>query len=119
MAREAARSCLDCEGDGAFDVVGEDVEADFGSDVLEPSCFEVAASNPFLEGSEDVFDRSSPGSRRTGHVVEAGLHSLDDLFVFPALDAPFDAGNAVCLHGAAGAAGRGHIGVERHAVLDV
>ena len=92
------------------------MEAHLDSDIFQGTRFEVPSSHPVFDGAEDMLDRSSPGSHCAGHAVEAGLHGLDDLFVFPSLDAPFDAGGAVCLYDATRAACRVRIGVQRHAV---
>ena len=106
------------ESDGALEVVGEDVEAHLGSDVLHGTRLQVASAHPVLDGTEDVLDRSSTESHRAGLAVETCLHGLDDLLVFPALDPTLDAGGAVCLYGALGAAGGRGVTIEREAVLE-
>ena len=78
---DAAVSALHCgdqcrhaeEGDGALDVVGEDVEAGFGGHVLQPSRLEVASAHPVLQRAEDVLDRSPADAHGTRPAIEAGL----------------------------------------------
>ncbi len=73
------------------------MKAHLGGDVLEPSRLEVASPHPVFERAEHVLDRSSSDPHGVGHAVEPGLHGLDDVLVFPALDAPLLAGGAVAL----------------------
>ena len=85
--------------------IGQDRDPHLGSDVIQGTRLEVASFHPVFDGAEDLLDRSPPGSHCAGHVVKAALHGLDELFVLPSLDAPFDGGGAVRLYGAAESAG--------------
>lgn len=90
------------------------MEADLDSDILQGSRLVVASSHPVFDVAKDMLDRSSPGCHCAGHAVEADRHSLDDRFVFPSLDAPFDAGGAVRLYGATRAARIRHGRDDQH-----
>ena len=73
------------EGDRALCVVGEDVEAGFGSHVSEPSCLQVASAHPVFQRAEDMLDRSSSDAHGVGPAVEPGLHGIDHLSVVPSV----------------------------------
>lgn len=94
------------------------MEPHFGCHVVQGASLEVASSHPVLDGTKDVLDRVSADAHRARHAIEAGLHRLDHLPIFPPLDAALDAGGAVRLDGTSVATGRCGIAVERHAVLE-
>ena len=48
---------------------------------------EVTSAHPVFYGAEDMLDGSSPDAHGVGHMVEPGLHRVQDMFVFPAPDA--------------------------------
>src|SRR5262252_9553096 len=69
-------SCSDCsyqcgsaeDSDCPFQVVGEDVEAHLGSDLVQGPGQEVDGAHPSLEGPERVFDGLSSHAHGVGHV---------------------------------------------------
>src|ERR1700730_13641545 len=67
-------------------VVGENMEAHLGSDLLKRSGQEVRTSHPRLESSERVFHGLSAHTHGIWHSVKSGLHRVQDAFVLPALD---------------------------------
>src|SRR3981081_2024444 len=69
-------------------VVGQNVEAHLGSDLVERPGQEVRGAHPGLECSERVFDGLSSHAHGLGHAVEPGLHPVEHVLILPALDDP-------------------------------
>ena len=61
------------------------MEAHLGSDLFEGSGQEVGASHPRFEGSEGMLDGLPAHAHGVRHVVEPGLHPVEDVFMLPAL----------------------------------
>ena len=70
------------------EVVGQNVEAHLGSDLVEGPGQEVGGAHPRLEGAERVFDGLSSHAHGVGHAVEPGLHPVEHVLILPALDNP-------------------------------
>ena len=85
------------QGDGALDVVGEDMEAHLGRDLAQRFCLEVAPPHPVLDRAEHMLDGSLPDPHGVGHAVEPVLHGFHDMLVFPARDLSLVAGRAAGL----------------------
>src|ERR1700730_14125919 len=81
-------------------VVGENMEAHLGSDLLQRSSQEVRTSHPRLESSEWVFHGLSAHAHGIWHSIKPGLHRVQDAFVLPALDPLQLFGRAAGLEGA-------------------
>jgi hypothetical protein len=64
----------DC--DGPLDVVGEDVEAHFRSDVSQPPHSEVISSHPLLKSTEDMLDDAASDPHRVRLLVQPAQHFL-------------------------------------------
>jgi hypothetical protein len=67
-------------------VVGENMEAHLGSDLLQRLGQEVRTSHPRFESSERVFHGLPAHAHGIRHSVKPGLHCIQDAFVLPALD---------------------------------
>ena len=72
------------DGDYPPQIVGEDVEAHFGTDPFQPSGQEVCRTHPCLDGSERMFDRLPADPREFNSARAAfsnkaldGLHVAD------------------------------------------
>jgi hypothetical protein len=55
-------------------------------DPLQRPGQEVRASHPRFEGSERVLHSLPAHAHGIWHPIEPGLHRVEDMFVFPALD---------------------------------
>lgn len=75
------------DGDGAFEIVGQNMQAPLGGHVIHPPGLEVGGSHPGLQGSKDVLDGLSSDAHGLGVAVQHSLHGLDDGLVLPAGDA--------------------------------
>jgi hypothetical protein len=62
-----------------FRVIGQNVEAHLGSDLVEGPGQEVGGAHPSLEGSERVFDGLSSHAHGLGHAVEPILHPVEQI----------------------------------------
>ena len=74
--------------DHSLQVVGQDVKAHFGSDLVEGPGQEVGGAHPRFEGPERVLDGLSSHAHGLGHAVEPGLHPVEHVLILPALDDP-------------------------------
>ena len=70
--------------DHSLQIVGQDVKAHLGSDLVEGPGEEVGAPHPGFQRSEGVFDGLTAHGHGVGHAVEPGLHLVHDGFVPPA-----------------------------------
>jgi hypothetical protein len=100
QARPAQQATDADQGDHPLDVVGEDVERHFGSDVLEPPHLEVGRAHPGFDRAERVLDRAAPQCHRVGVASQALPHVVDQVLVLPSRDPAFLAGGAAGLEGA-------------------
>ena len=94
------------DGDGAGQIVGENVEGHLGTDVLESLHQEVGCSHSGLYRAEGMFDGLTASSHGLGIVIEAALHGVDQEFMLPARDSPLAACGAAVLDGADQTGGR-------------
>src|SRR6516165_2693504 len=74
--------------DHSLQVIGQNVEADLGSDLVEGPGQEVGGAYPSFEGSERVFDGLSSHPHGLWHAVELVLHPVEHVLMLPALDDP-------------------------------
>src|SRR5215471_1264477 len=72
----------------SLQIIGQDVKAHLGSDLVQGPGQEVGGAHPSLEGSERVFDGLSSHAHGVGHAVEPGLHVVEHILILPALDDP-------------------------------
>ena len=70
--------------DHSLHVVGQDVEAHLGSGLFDGPGQEVGASHPRFEGPEGMLDGLPAHAHGAWHVVEPGLHPVEDGLVLPA-----------------------------------
>ena len=71
------------QNDGAFDVVGQDVEARLVGGVFQGARLDVASSYLVLDGAKGMLDGSPAHPHGAGHTVEPGLNGLDHPFMLP------------------------------------
>src|ERR1700716_2644428 len=74
--------------DHSLEVIGQNVEAHLGSDLVEGPGQEVGGAHPGLEGPERVFDGLASHTHGVGHAIEPILHPVEHVLILPALDAP-------------------------------
>src|SRR5262249_46969556 len=91
------------DGDDAFEVVSQHVEAHLGADPLEGPRQEVGRSHPSFDGAERVLHGLSSNAHNVRLLLQTLLHGIDDGFVLPSFDATLPTGRASRLHGAAAA----------------
>jgi hypothetical protein len=93
------------------------VQAHLGGDLRQGSTEEVRRPHPGFYGPEGVLGGLPPQLHSRGIPIQAGLHLVEYLLVFPAADASVFAG---CAFGSQGAArtGRRPVLVDRHPFLD-
>jgi len=72
----------------SLEVIGQDVEAHLGSDLVEGPGQDVGGAHPGLEGAKRVFDGLSSHAHGLGHAVEPILHPVEHVLILPALDTP-------------------------------
>src|SRR5271154_1804414 len=75
------------DDDHSFEIVGENLEAHFCSDLFEGLGQKVGRSHPRLDGPEWMFGRSAADAHAMGCAVQPFLHRVKDGLVLPALDA--------------------------------
>jgi hypothetical protein len=85
----------------------------FGSDLVERPGQEVGGAHPGLEGSERVLDGLPAHEHSIGHPVKPGLHRVEEVFMFPALD-PLQ-----LVWGTSGLEGTGEAGGQMAVIVDV
>ena len=72
----------------SLQVIGQDVEAHLGSDLVEGPGQKMGGAHPSLEGPKRVFDGLSSHAHGVGHAVELVLHPVEHVLMLPALDDP-------------------------------
>lgn len=68
-------------------VVGEDMQAHFRTCILESLHQEVGRPHPELQRTEDMFNGAPALFHLSRLRIQTTLHSIQNIFVFPALDA--------------------------------
>ncbi len=84
-----------------------------GADPLQGAGQEVGRAHPGLDGAERVLDGLPAHEHSIGHPVKPGLHRIEDVFVFPALD-PLQ-----LVWGTSGLEGTGEAGGQMAVIVDV
>lgn len=84
-------------------VVGEYLQAHFGTDALQSPGQEMGGPHPVLQGAEGMLNCLPSDPHDFGVLVEPLLHGLQAVLMLPASHPPVLAGRAFILDGAPGA----------------
>ena len=86
---------LDAQNGGLpLQIVGENLEAQFCSDLFECLGQKVSRSHAQFNGPEWMFNRPAADAHAMGRTVQPLLHRLKDGLVLPTLDAALPSGRA-------------------------
>ena len=77
-------------------VVGQAMQANFGTDMLSAFHQKVRRSHPELEGAKNMLYRAAPKSHCPRLFIQSRLHGVENLLMLPTPDASLWTGGAFC-----------------------